>query len=74
LDYQKQTVTRYEVLFTGGSGGSDPVGEKWGWYHVLYALAGEDLLKMDSVTSLPVQVVFQHLAYLKDKLAHDHVQ
>tara|TARA_B100001248_G_C27107156_1_gene329668 strand:- start:339 stop:560 length:222 start_codon:yes stop_codon:yes gene_type:complete len=73
LDYQKRTASRYEVLFTGGSGGSDPVGEKWGWYHVLHALAGEDILKMDKVTELPIQVVFQHLSYLKDKLANDHV-
>jgi hypothetical protein len=28
---------------------------------------------MDKVTELPIQVVFQHLSYLKDKLAHDHV-
>jgi len=74
LDYQKRTASQYEVLFTGGSGGSDPVGGKWGWYHILYALSGEDLLKVDSVTELPIQVVFQHLSYLKDRAAHDHVQ
>jgi len=73
LDFQKSTASRYAVLFAGGGGQSDPVGEKWGWYHLLYSLSGEDILKMDSITELPVQVVFQHLSYLKDR-AHDHVQ
>jgi hypothetical protein len=29
-------------------------------------LAGEDVLKMDAVTKLPVGHAFTHLAYLKD--------
>ena len=73
LDFQKSTASRYAVLFAGGSGQSDPVGEKWGWYHLLYSLAGEDVLKMDAITELPVQVIFQHLSYLKDRSANDHV-
>jgi hypothetical protein len=73
LEYQKRTASRYEVLFAGGGEKSDPIGEKWGWYHVLYSLSEGRLLDMDKITELPVNVVFQHLSYLKDKSAHDHV-
>jgi hypothetical protein len=66
LDYRNQTTERFEVLFDSEGAGGDEFGAKWGWYPVLYALAGEDILKMDEVTKLPVGHAFTHLAYLKD--------
>ena len=61
-----QTTERFAVLFDEYGEGGDEFATKWGWYPVLYALAGEDILKMDEVTSFPVGHAFTHLAYLKD--------
>ena len=66
FDYKKRTTQHYEVLFDGGSGASDAFAEKWGWYSVLYALSGENVLKMDAVSDLSVGAVFTHLAFKKD--------
>ena len=66
LDYRAQTTERFAVLFASENSGGDEFAAKWGWYPVLYALAGEDVLKMDAVTKLPVGHCFTHLAYLKD--------
>jgi hypothetical protein len=66
LDYRNQVARQYAVLFSSDGDGSDEFANKWGWYPVLFALAGEDVLKMDAVTRLPVGHAFTHLAYLKD--------
>lgn len=68
LDYKKRVATRFAVLFDGG-GGTTALGEKWGWYPVIFNLANESLLAMDAVTELQAEVVFQHLAFLRD---HNH--
>ena len=67
FDYQKRTSDHFGVLFdSGGDEGGDDFGEKWGWYPVLYSLAGEDILRVEAVTKLTVGHVFTHLAFLKD--------
>ena len=66
MEYRKETVERFAVLFNSENAGGDEFAAKWGWYPVLYTLAGEDILKMDAVTKLPVGHAFTHLAYLKD--------
>ena len=59
-------MERFAVLFNSESEGGDEFSTKWGWYPVLYNLAGEDILKMDEVTKISVGHAFTHLAYLKD--------
>lgn len=66
MDYRNQTCERFAVLFDSKNAGGDEFASKWGWYPVLYTLAGEDILKMDAVTKIPVGHAFTHLAYLKD--------
>ena len=66
MEYRKETTERFAVLFNSEDSGGDEFAAKWGWYPVLYTLAGEDILKMDAVTKLPVGHAFTHLAYLKD--------
>ncbi len=66
MEYRKETTERFAVLFNSENAGGDEFATKWGWYPVLYTLAGEDILKMDAVTKLPVGHAFTHLAYLKD--------
>lgn len=39
--------------------------EKWGWYHALIYLSGEDILKIDEVTQQPFKKVFNFLTYTK---------
>jgi hypothetical protein len=65
LEYQSRLVRQYSVCF-GEGGEADELSAKWGWYPVLYALAGEQFLEMDAVTEKPITAVLGHLAFLKD--------
>ena len=66
FDYKNRTAEHFAVLFNSDGSGSDEFSQKWGWYPVLYGLAGEDILRFESVTRLTVGHVFSHLAFLKD--------
>jgi len=66
LDYKNNTSANFASVFAGGDGGGSQFYEKWKWYPILYTLANNDILQMDKVTELPVHVVLQHLAFLKD--------
>ncbi len=73
LDYRTQTAEHFAQIFGGDGGDGDEFASKWGWYPALYTLAGEDVLKMESVSSLPASAVFTHLAFLQD-LSHKRKQ
>ena len=66
LTTERKTAEHYAQIFGGDGGSGDEFGQKWGWYPALFTLAGEDVLKMDAVTALPVGAVFTHLAFLQD--------
>jgi hypothetical protein len=66
LDYRNRTAEHFAVLFDSKDEGGDEFANKWGWYPVLYSLAGEDYLQMDAVTASPIGHLFTHLAFLKD--------
>ena len=77
FEFKENITSHYEVLFAEGSGQADEFSNKWGWYPSLYALAGEDLQRMDAITEKSVGSIFTHLAYLKDlhyKLKNDNIQ
>ncbi len=65
---------RYPDLFTGDvedSGekrisATDGFSEKWSGYHSIAVLAGNDILKFDSVTGLPIHQCLTYLSYHKD--------
>lgn len=48
------------------TGNGDSVSKKWGWYDILFKMAGEDVLRLEAVTKLPIEVALQHLAYMND--------
>tara|TARA_R110000787_G_scaffold18570_2_gene56713 strand:+ start:60 stop:305 length:246 start_codon:yes stop_codon:yes gene_type:complete len=76
FDFKNKTTEHYSVLFDGNGAEPDKFSAKWGWYPSLYALAGENYLKLDEVTAQSVGGVFTHLAFLKDlhyKLKNDNV-
>ena len=70
MEYKNNTATNFASVFTGGGGSGSALADKWGWYPALYQMAGESFLRMDEVTEKPINVVLQHLAFLKD-LAHE---
>jgi len=41
--------------------------EKWGWYAVLYELAGGELLNIDKVTKIRIYEALTFLAYKQDR-------
>lgn len=41
--------------------------EKWGWYAVLYELAGGELLHIDKVTKIRIYEALTFLAYKQDR-------
>lgn len=73
MQYKEGIADHFAVLFDSDGDGEDTFGAKWGWYPVLYALAGESFLDMDAVTRTPVGHLFTHLAFLKD-LEHKRKQ
>ena len=76
FEFKNKTTHHYSVLFDGNGGEPDKFTSKWGWYPSLYALAGEDLERMEAVTERSVGAIFTHLAFLKDlhyKLKNDNV-
>ena len=66
FEYKERIADHFAVLFDSQGGNGGEFAEKWGWYPILYDLAGENILAMDSVTKLSVGHVFTHLAFLKD--------
>ena len=65
FDFRNRLATQFHQLFEGG-GSASVVVKKWGWYHVFYTLAKEDILKFDEVTNRPVTEVLTFLAYEQD--------
>jgi len=57
---------QYSAVFNGNST-ADDFTERWGWYSLILTLAGEDILKMNDITKLPIKQIFTHLAYSMDK-------
>ena len=73
LSFRDKIVKIYDELFTG-TGGEDReysleagFGRKWGWYQSIYGLAGGDVLKLDSVTEIPLHKCLMWLAFEKEK-------
>jgi hypothetical protein len=66
LEYKAGVADHFAVLFDSDGDGKDAFSKKWGWYPILYSLAGESYLEMDAVTRTPVGHLFTHLAFLKD--------
>ena len=72
--FTERLTDRYPDLFTGDveDGGekrisaTDGFGEKWSGYHTIAVLAGNDLLKFDSITELPIHQCLTYLSYHKD--------
>jgi hypothetical protein len=72
LDFSKGLVGRYDELFGVGiedneRGERSGFGRKWGWYQSINHLAGEDLLRFDAITKLPIHTVLTKLSYDKEK-------
>lgn len=66
LQEKERIVTDFRAIFDGGGEGDDFT-DRWGWYEVIHALAGDSILKMGEVARLPIRQVFTHLAYLADR-------
>lgn len=62
----------YEELFTATGGQNDEeranFGAKWGWYQSISELAGNDITRLDEITSINIHTAFTHLCYVKDKI------
>jgi len=41
--------------------------KKWGWYSVLYHLAGEKIEKMEAITKLGIQECLTFMCYKQDE-------
>ncbi len=41
--------------------------QKWGWYVIIYTLAGGDPLKIEAATEIEIESAFTYLAYEQDK-------
>ena len=72
--FTERLTDRYPDLFTGDveDGGekrisaTDGFGEKWAGYHTIAVLAGNDILKFDYITELPIHQCLTYLSYHKD--------
>ena len=62
---RSEIAKQFSQLFHGGEGG--PIAEKWGWFAVIVALAGEDITKVETVERLPINVALSFLAYQQDQ-------
>ena len=65
MSYRRGISERYASVFTS-EGDESEVGNKWGWYGVIYNLADQNLLKMDAVTLIYIEEELTFLAYEKD--------
>jgi hypothetical protein len=65
FEKKKGILDDFRAISSGGD--VDEFHERWGWYELIFSLAGEDILKMDQVTKLPIRQVFTHLAYVMDR-------
>lgn len=45
--------------------------KKWGWYAILYDLAGGDILKIEPVTKIKIYESLTFLSYKQDKFILD---
>ena len=74
--YLQGLIERYPEIFEGGSiDGGDPAStysanfaRKWRGYQSIAILAGEDILKFDEVTNLPLEKCLLNLCYISDKV------
>tara|TARA_R100000081_G_C4793621_1_gene159332 strand:- start:937 stop:1224 length:288 start_codon:yes stop_codon:yes gene_type:complete len=63
--YRRELNERFGQLFKG-SGESNIIAKKWGWYAIIYNLAGGDPLKIEDATQIEIESAFTYLAYEQD--------
>ena len=63
--YRRNLNERFSQLFNGGSG-TNIIAEKWGWYSIIYNLAGGNPLKIEDATLIEIESAFTYLAYEQD--------
>lgn len=71
LEFRERLTTGYEDLFES-SGEADLSREanfntKYGWYHSLWRLSGEDVTKLEEVSNLNFHQCLGALMYIKEK-------
>ena len=74
LSFRNEIVETYDGLFTKtDDSGAAPTsreqvfGAKWGWYQSLYALAGGDVAKFDTIAEQPLTKCLTWLVFEKEK-------
>ena len=72
MDFRKQLVDDYEIVF-GGSNETEHRGvtdtgfaEKWGWFGVMYRLTNGEIVNLDRITKLPLKECLTWLCYETD--------
>jgi hypothetical protein len=77
LEFRKRIINSYAYLFGTGDN-KEPedenefseqaqFGKQWGWYQSVYALAGGDITKYDTVTSYGLTKCLTYLTFEKQK-------
>ena len=77
MDFRKRIIAGYPVLFGKGSEDEQEdrnefsetaqFGKQWGWYTSVYALAGGDITKFDTVTGYRLSMCLTYLTFEKQK-------
>ena len=71
LSFKQQIIEEYPDLFGGGIEGdlspSANFSRKWGWYASVDHLAGGDVARYDTITTLPLSQCLTKLVYDKEK-------
>jgi hypothetical protein len=39
---------------------------RWGWFHILESISGNDITKHEAVLAQPITAIFTHLSYMRD--------
>jgi len=72
FEYRRRISEQFIGIFGRDADGGDegdytPSGlARWGWYHVLESVAGNDVTKHESVLDMPAASIFTHLSYMRD--------
>jgi hypothetical protein len=81
LQFRNRIAEIYDGFFTriedGGQNNYSAAyqfSQRWGWYQSIYAIAGGDLLKFESVTKLTLHQCLTWLSFEKEKIAIENKQ
>ena len=72
MDFRERTIADFAIVFDADNEGnetaiaSESLAEKWGWFGVMHRLCGQDISKLESITSLKLLECLTWLSYETD--------